>query len=85
MGEGEYPEVWLRVCVDTSGIDLVDNETGKSLLAKDRQTKWVSHVTFWYYEDAWHVVEEETRSEEEKCRGFGRRHPPGEFRRRAGA
>lgn len=65
--KGEYPEVMLRVCSDTSKIDLVSAKTGKPVYPPQEQTKHVSYITVWFYEDAWHVVKSDTRSLEEKC------------------
>jgi hypothetical protein len=45
----------------------VDAKTGKVVEPPNKQTKWVSHAKVWFYKDAWHVVEDETRSPEEKC------------------
>jgi hypothetical protein len=65
--KGQYPEVLLRVCSDSSKVTLVDVKTGKVVNPPPKDPKAVNHAKVWFYEEAWHLVAEEPGAEGEKC------------------
>jgi hypothetical protein len=46
---GGYPEVVLQVCLDVSGVDIVDG-SGNSIVSQDREDRSKSTVTLYQYE-----------------------------------
>lgn len=67
VATGQYPEVLLRVCSDSSRVTVVDAKTGKVVSSPPKEPKAVNHAKVWFYENAWHLVKEEPGSEGEKC------------------
>ncbi len=56
--KGEYQEVLLRACTDSTDVRLAYSKTGSPAAFPPEKKRFVRHVTVWFYEDAWHVVQE---------------------------
>lgn len=64
---GRYPEVLLTSCTDSSKVDVVFEESGKPAGAPSEDTKFLRDIKVWYYEQAWHVVQDSTTRAVQQC------------------